>query len=342
MTSLVEEALDALRRRTGIVSTFSVSRMGRPGDETDGVVELRRGTHRARFDVVVKATFRQSHIARLREGVVERGARALLVTRHVSSALAEKMQRVGMPFVDSAGNAFIDTDDWFVLATGASAPKKEPVRHSLSPATWKVAYTLLRQPGAMGFTIRELAEHAGTSHGAAHTALRAMAERGWVEDLGRRGRVVVNPEALWRAWEVGYGDRLSRKLFVTMAVTPGGDSMQSWLQGVRTRLQGNSLLGGEAGAQLMGADILATTAVVHVRRWTPSVMRQLGLLPSREERSPVVIRETFGHVNHDPADPQLADRMLIRAELMAINDERLDSTRLFLTKAIQGRMKDGP
>lgn len=331
----IDAALRALSERTGIEGAYGPPP---PDDDGDGWLQLWRGGRRAQYRVEVKLSLRRGHISRWREEAWhQRGAQTVLITRHVSEPLAQELRHMGVPFIDMAGNVYLDDENWLVFAVGASAPPTtERRRKGLSPSVWKVAYVMLRDPNATGYTLRQLAERAGVSHGAAHTAIRAMEGRGWLRDLGRGGQIILDPEGLWRAWEIGYGGRLQNNLFVTQAMHVGHPNLQEWLDHAVHYLGAEALLGGELGAQVMGADIIASTATLHVTHWDAALMQRLALAPA--PTGSVTIRRVFGNINHDSADDRHADRLLIRAELLPILDERLDGARDMLARSIVGRM----
>ena len=293
---LLRESLEGLRQSTDI--TESVLDSGPNATAADAMVELRRGGRSALFTVLVKPNLRAAHLAILRELRAELNAsganvRPLVVTDHVSAPLAQQLRAAGLSFVDAAGNAFLETGEWFVLITGQSRRAPPPKERPLSPSIWQVAYVLLRHPVAQTGTVRALAEHAGVSPGAAQGAIDALEARGWLATLGRRGQPVTDPEALWRAWELGYVDRLGPKLHLTQAVAPASGTLQQWHQAVGGHLGPDTgLLGGELAAQVLGTDLVAVTATLHVSRWDAAVMCTLRILPA--EVGPITVRRTFG------------------------------------------------
>ena len=324
--SLPGDALTALRQSAGVQSTLSA-------DEQE--ITLRRGEHAQRYRPIIRPTFYPSHLPGLAEQLRE-DADALLISTHISAPLAERLLARRIPFIDGAGNAYLDTGRWFVLVTGRSAPAppRRPAR--LSAGCWQVAYVLLRDPSAAGLSVRALGERAGVSHGTASSALHALAERGWLRHLGRSGHPVTDPDGLRRAFELGFLDRLSVKLYITRARPVGPRSLHQWGEQLLSRDDAaDGLLGGGLAAEQLGADLSASTAAVHVPRWDAAVMRQLRLLP--DDSGPVTVMQAFGSDNAHPDHPRLADPLLIRASLLGIVDERLLPARTTLLEHIQAR-----
>jgi len=150
---------------------------------------------------------------------------------------------------------------------------------------------------------------------------------------------VTNPEALWKAWEGGWVDRLASKLYVATAVAPGHPSPHDWLQSVQAKLPPETaLLGGELAAEQLGAQIRAETATLHVREWNARTMATLKLVPS--PAGSFTIRKCFGDLNHFDLVPSMAHPLLIRAELLSFADERLDDARSFVAERIAEGLPD--
>lgn len=331
---LITAALEGLRQTTGIVGAilppFEASYTPHP------LVELRRGDQTIRLGGFVKPNLRASHVAALREARATSSVPLVVFTDHVSAPLARLLREGELPFIDAAGNAFLDACGWYVVVIGNAKVKPAPKNRSLSPSVWQVAYVLLREPRSQSQTVRALAAHADVSPGAAQTAIAALEARGWVRNLGHRGQPVTDALALWHAWEHGYVDRLGPKLHLTQAVAVGSGTLQQWQQAIEPFLGPDvGLLGGELAAQSLGTDIVAATATLHVPRLDATILRALRIVPAKE--GPITVRQRFGDLDHDDIEPHRADPMLIRAELLSIPDERLDETRSALARLIEQR-----
>lgn len=133
-----------------------------------------------------------------------------------------------------------------------------------------------------------------------------------------------------------------RKDWAQSSTSPiGFPTLSAWQQAFGERLGTETgLLGGELAAQVLGADIMATTAALHVARWDTDLMRMLRLVPFSE--GVITIRRQMGALDHDVTRPGLADPLLVRVELLTIADERLDASRQMLSEIIQQRWSEEP
>lgn len=335
-----QSALQALERVTGISGSYTTTPSTWKDTQVDGEVRLSREGATHAFAAEVKGILRREHLASLVAGMRQLPQPSLLVARHVSEPQADMLIEQGVNYIDASGNVHIAHGAWFILVKGLPPPTTPGNRpRPLSSFVWKVVYALLRDPELGKAPIRTLADQAGVSAGTASKAIRALDERGWVSNLGRE-RVVVQPRVLWNAWETGWLDRLASNLFVTRAVAPSHRSIQDWLAWWRETAVDGVYIGGELGAQLLGTDIQAATATLHVRHWDASMLSSLRLVPA--ETGPFTVREVFGTLTGCPDAPGVAHPMLVRAELLSIPDERLDASREQLATRIAAELPIAP
>jgi hypothetical protein len=327
---IVHSILTALHEATGIAADFHPSQQR----STEGEVQLRRGDTTAVFSAELRTTVRRGHLALVVESMKRRAQPSILLTHHVTQPLAQELAQQGVNFADASGNAYIDHHDWFIFTAGRPAPPSASPS-PLTVSTWKVAFALLRTPDLQGATVRDLAAQAGVSPGATTKAIQALDARGWVSNHGHQ-RLLLQPEALWRAWEGGWVDRLAAKLFITRASAPSHSTLQEWgdlASGVE-----HVLIGGELAAERLGTGIVAESATLHVHDWNATTMAQVRLVP--DDRGTITIRQRFGTLDEDLHHNGHAHPILVRADLITVVDERLDATRHQLAEQIQRALPD--
>ena len=297
----------------------------------DGTVEIRRNRAVHAYAVLPKRAVRPSTIASVADAARAQDRTTLLVSEYVSPECAELLRARGLAFADAAGNVFLDTPEYLVLVTGRRPPALvvDPGER-LAAAALQVAFVLLRDPDAASLGVRALGVTAGVSHGAAANALRTFTRRGWLDADGRIG----DAQGLVAAWVAGFADRLGPKLVLARATPPGAPSVEVWARGVADRVS-RDLLGGEAAAMVGGMPLRGPTGSVYVGAWDAAAMKRLRLAPSAH--GPITVRSAFAPSLGDPADPRLADPLLVLAELSALPDERLDETRAVLRERVSAR-----
>jgi|GEM_PF-4466593 len=331
---IISEAVNALPKAAGIEA--SDIRYASKDEAFDGWIDFTRDGQTHTWVFETKSRIRPSLVPLLSDHRRRRKPEhpLLLVTDHVTPGVAKDLQAAGIAFIDSAGNVSLESPDWYVWVVGNRRRPRASLHKGLGPAVWKVTYLILREPSSASLPVRELGARAGVSPGAVSTALKSLEARGWVRRMGRSGTVARDLEALHNAWEVGYLDRLRPRQYVTQA-RPHDATLQSWAESVVSADLPGVLIGGELAAERARLGVVAATGAVHLPSWGAPAMKALRLLPS--ETGPVAVLKTFGTCNHSSQWQGSTDPLLVRAELLSIQDERLDGVRTRLLGLITAR-----
>ena len=211
--AIIEKALDVFRKRTQMDAVFLYEKTG-PGLHGDGVVRLAHEDNEWEFRTEVKLRVNRASIALIKHQMNFSG-NSLLVTDYVNPALAEFMRNQGIPFIDGAGNAFINATPLFIFIKGEKpdkAEKTEPVKRLFKPGGLKLIFALLNNPGMEKSTYRDMAKAARVALGTVNFAITELKELGFLIDMGKKGRRLINTERLLRRWVEAYSENLRPKI----------------------------------------------------------------------------------------------------------------------------------
>jgi len=137
--TVIEKALDVFRSRTRIDADL----------DGEGIVRLTYEGKNLKFKAEVKFRINRATIALLKQKM-ERAGNGLLLTDYVNPELAEMMRNQGIPFIDAAGNAFINATPLYIFVKGEKpnkAMKTKPVKRLFKPGGLKLIFALLNNPG---------------------------------------------------------------------------------------------------------------------------------------------------------------------------------------------------
>jgi len=275
------------------------------------------------------------------KNLTQRQARPLLITDYVSPAEAEALKRKKIDFVDAAGNIYLNQPPLYVEITGRKRSEKpQRAKQVFQKTGLKLIYLLLKQPQAVNWSYRDLAQEADVALGTVGGILADLREMGFIRLAGPNLQVIARGNDLLNRWEVAYTERLRPKL--TLRTCRFGGALEDLVTGIRRNRQpGEILIGGELGAALVTNQLRPANATLHINGDFLKVMQALRLLPHPEGN--VELLQIFGNANgwneKQTQGIQLVDPLLIHAELLRGYSERLhEMAQLILNKYLAPRM----
>ncbi|MCE1194526.1 MAG: hypothetical protein LWW96_20465 [Acidovorax sp.] len=245
-----------------------------------------------------------------------RGA-SLLVTHHMTPALAEECRQKGIAFIDTAGNANLQFPGCYVFVSGRPKPS-EPFAvkaHSAlrSASTLRVMFAFLTQPGLATASMREIAQASGVAVGTTCGAIGSLQALGFLAGGSRRRRLLA-AEEMALTWAQHYPVALRDKLHPQRYSCVGRDWRKTvHPDGVR------EVWGGEVAAQILTNYLIPETGRLYT--WAPrsTLMQAHRLRP--DPRGDIEILDAFWP-RPGPTVENTAPPLLVYADLMAMNDGR--------------------
>jgi hypothetical protein len=318
--TVIEKALDVFRRRTRMDAVLLYDKPG-AGLYGDGVVRFVHEDKEWEFSVEVKLRVNRATIALMKHQMNFAG-NGLLVTKYVNPELAEIMRNQGIPFIDGAGNAFINATPLYIFIKGEKpdkTEKAEPVKRLFKPGGLKLIFALLSNPGMEKATYRDMAKAAKVALGTVDLAITELKELGFLIDLGKKGRQLLNTEQLLRRWVEAYPENLKPKILQERFRT----DTRNWWKDIEPSDFG-ALWGGEiAAAELTG--------YLKPEKYTVYTDQLIGKLIYRfkfqkDPNGNVEILMPFWTFKWELAEKGLVPPLLIYADLVATGDARAIET----------------
>lgn len=302
----------------------------------DGVVRLAHEGKKWEFKAEVKLRVNRATIA-LMEHQMNFAGNGMLVTEYVNPELAEIMRNQGIPFIDAAGNAFINATPLYIFVKGEKpdkAEKAEPVKRLFKPSGLKLIFALLNNPGMEKATYRDMAKAANVALGTVDFAITELKELGFLIDMGKKGRQLLKTEQLLRRWVEAYPENLKPKLVQERFRT----DTRNWWKHIQPADFG-ALWGGEiAAAELTG--------YLKPERYTVYTDQLLGKLIykfkfQKDPNGNVEILMPFWTFKWELAKKGIVPPLLIYADLVATSDARaIEAAEIIYGKYIAGLMRE--
>lgn len=271
-----------------------------------------------RFSPEIKAVDRFQTLGTLktRDGLVPYPT--LLVAPYLTEATAERCRELRIPFIDEAGNAFLEAPGLFVYVTG----KRRPIHtrpalafRALTPAGLKIVFALLVQPEMVTAPYREIAKVAKVALGTVGDVLADLEERGHLAPETPGPRRLLAPDRLQDEWVTHYPIKLRPKLKARRFSAPTPDWWRE--QDVR---QHHAWWGGEVAAEKLTGYLKAARVTLYVDGKPDRLILANRLRP--DVNGEIEILEAFWATNEPRQPDDIAPPLVVYADLMATTDPR--------------------
>jgi len=244
----------------------------------------------------------------------------IIVTPYVTPQMAERMKALDVPFLDTAGNAYVKTPEILIYVTGrrvkGEAQAERPVRVFRATGL-KVIFALLCRPELTAAPYREIANAAGVALGTVNTAIKDLKRLRYLWETKAKGRVLENREALMDAWAEAYPRELRPCLKPRRFKVANPDW---WKTEDLAAL--DMWLGGEQGAAVLTKHLRPELMTVYGDAHFADLARTIR--PAKDVIGNLELLQKFW--NFDPHQPvtgyHLAPPLLIYADLLATADAR--------------------
>lgn len=316
---LLASALEKLRGY-GIAAATETRgvRLGRT--TADAIVRLGYGGREVQYAVELKLGLRLKALGAVIHQLERHGEHGLLVADYVTPPMAEELRERKIPFVDAAGNAFLDQPPLFVWVTGEKprlvAGAARPAGRAFQASGLQVLFALTCNPEWAGLPYRDIAQRADVAHGTVGWLMAELPSLGFIAEF-RGKRRLMKRERLLQQWAEFYPRTLRPRLALGRF---RAESLDWWHTIDPTRY--GAVLGGEpAGGRITGY-LRPGTATFYAEKIDPRLVVDLRLRP--DGGGNVEIYRRFW--TFPGRDSALVPDPLVYADLMATGDGRCIET----------------
>jgi hypothetical protein len=242
----------------------------------------------------------------------------LLVTEYVNPELAKVMRNQDIPFIDAAGNAFINATPLYIFVKGEKpdkAVKAEPVKRLFKPSGLKLIFALLNNPGMEKTTYRDMAKAAKVALGTVDFTITELKELGFLIDMGKKGRQLLKTEQLLRRWVEAYPENLRPKIVQERFRT----HTSNWWKDIEPTDFG-ALWGGEIAAAELTGYLKPERYTIYTDQLPGKLIFKFKL--QKDLNGNVEILMPFWTFKWELAEKGLVPPLLIYGDLVATSDAR--------------------
>ncbi len=248
--------------------------------------------------------------------------KSLLISNHINKALAEKLQKANIEYVDFSGNMYINSPPVFISIKGETPQKvnlSDSTRFTLSVASVKIIFTLLAIKNSLDHTYRELAKMSNVALGSVSKTLLMLEKYGYIVEKKRGEKHLVNKYTLLSKWCIGYAEKLRPKLIIEKFST---DNLSQFKE--INPLEFNFLWGGEIAAAKLTHYLRPQIITLYVDDALPQLQYKCRL--KKDNDGNIELIKKFWNFDTKTYKENHVPFILVYADLLNSPDERTQET----------------
>jgi hypothetical protein len=315
--NILQKALDKFQKTTAIEIEFHTDVYDEPF-RPDALIRITHQGLEWYFAVKVKLGVTRAYLGIVTQELMKFREKGLLVTRYVPPPIADLLKELDVPFIDTAGNVYINDPPLYVFIKGNKPdeePRPEPIQRVFRPAGIQVLFALLCNPGMEAEPLREIAKAANVALGTVNAVMKGLEKMGYLFDMGRRGRRLVRKDHLLTRLITAYTEQLRPKQFIGRFQAIKYD----WWREIDIQVFG-AFWGGETAAAILTEYLNPEVTTIYTKKPIGELA-----LKNRLKKDPngnVEILNVFWNFEHSMISKGLVHPILVYADLMATGDSR--------------------
>jgi len=206
----LQAAVQGLKQTTGLDAVY---RPAPPGQD-HFIVEVKAARRAYRFRAEIKTVDRFEIPALIKAQQKNDRELPLLVAPYITREVAERCRQLRLPFLDTAGNTYLEGPGLLVYVVGQPRPhaaRRERFR-ALNSAGLQIVFAFACQPALVQTTYREIARRAGVALGTIGPVMKDLEDRGYLRLQSGGERKLIDPRRMIEEWVTHYPVTLRPKL----------------------------------------------------------------------------------------------------------------------------------
>ena len=301
------------------------------GPGPDLLIRINNAPATIEYRVEIKQYLNKQTVGLLAAKLAQNHMPVMLVTDYVNRQQAERLRRLNIPFIDTAGNAYLNEPPVFVFATGNKPeilPTAKPRSRLFQPTGLKLVFALLNQPGLEQKPYRKQAEVAGIALGGVAWIMGDLRKCGYLITPTPKARRLINRRALAERWIENYPARLREQRILGRFTTTN----ERWWQETDIA-EHRGYWGGEIAADRLTQYLKPQNATIYADKLPARL-----LLENRLQKAPdgnIEILRPFWQFDYPQKGLRVVPPLLVYADLIATGEGRnIDAARMVYDKHV--------
>ncbi len=316
---ILQKALQVFERTTKITAelqdlevAFDTARRG------DALIRIMWQDLEWYFAAEVKTTLTPGTLGAVAHQLQELPERPILVTQYVTPQVAERLREMDIPFIDTAGNAYVNEPPLFIFIKGnkpALPVRTERPARAFQPTGLQVVFALLCNPGLEDAPFRKINRQAKVALGTVGWVMRDLREMGYLITMGKRGRQLIQKKELLMQWVTAYAEQLRPKL---AAGRYQATDVDWWRHATLHNYQ--AFWGGEIAAAILTGHLKPHIVTIYTKQPLGRLMVPHKI--KKDDDGNIEILNVFWDFEFKLPHRDLVHPVLIYADLLATGDPR--------------------
>ncbi len=254
--------------------------------EPDGILELKIGDRTNKFLVEVKNEIREQNLPAILDQIGKNAREWLLVCQYIPKPVKEKLRKLGINYLETAGNCFIKKDSLFFYINDKAVTVH---RQSTEGKLWNQAglrflFGILIQPKLLNTNYRQIARETKVGLGNIGPFIEELKHEGFLKEGLENGRPILfleNKEQMQNKWIELFNAILKPKLKQGKFRFINKMDLQNW-QKAPTAIPHKFYWGGEPAGALLTGFLKPEKFTIYTQENKTNIMKQLRLVPDKE------------------------------------------------------------
>jgi len=247
----------------------------------------------------------------------------MVIAYHVTPKVAAEFIARRIPFLDTAGNVYLNEPEATIMIVGRDKPALKPTdtsSRSTTPKGLRVSFALATQPGLIGQPMRTIAAASGVALNTVNLAVDDLIARGLVLKKANGRRVIADRRRFIDDWVSQYPTGLRKKLGARRFAS--GVGIDWWTCAQLTGF--DARLGGECAADALTHELKPALVTVYVHAGVSTALMKAARLRPDDEGNVEILESFWPQAAEQSWDvpPDLAHPLLIYADLISSADSR--------------------
>jgi len=313
---VLDQAVAALEYTTGLKARVLLDDR-KFGYDFDVRLEIQTPERAYMFLAEVKAVDRFETPALIKARGPHRANAPILVAPYITRETAGRCKELKLPFIDTAGNAYIEAEGLLVYVVGNPRPIDARAKEfrAFTPAGLQVTFALLCRPDLLNTNYRAIAAAAKVALGTVGPVMKDLQDRRLIQ-VGAHGELrFADLRGALEEWVIRYPTTLRPKLHARRF-----DAEPQTLS-TADLIPFRAVWGGEAAADRLTHMLFPTVFTVYTGEDFARIAAAYRLRVARANGN-VEILDKFWNFTVNTIPPDVAPPQLVYADLMATKDGR--------------------